>query len=138
MLWAWWRNWWSRTSPLGRRGEDVAARHLQSLGFRIVERGYRRPSGEIDLVALDGRTIVFVEVKTRRSNRRGSPAEAVDRKKQVRLTRAAAAYLKRRRLLDQPARFDVVSVVWTTDDAEPEVRHFRAAFDAVGSNSMFS
>lgn len=138
MFWSWWRHWWSRTSPLGRRGEELAARHLQSLGYRIVERGYRRPSGEIDLVALDGRTIVFVEVKTRSSAGRGTPAAAVDRKKQVRLTRAAAVYLKRRRLLDQPARFDVVSVVWTSDDAEPEVRHIRSAFEAVGSPSMFS
>jgi putative endonuclease len=138
VLWDWWRRWWSRTSPLGRRGEEFAARHLESLGYRIVERSYRRPSGEIDLVALDGRTVVFVEVKTRSSAGRGGPEAAVDRKKQVRLTRAAMAYLKRRRMLEQPARFDVVAVVWTSPDVAPEITHFRSAFTAVGSSSMFS
>jgi putative endonuclease len=137
VLIAWWRSWWSRRAPLGRRGEDLAARYLAGLGYRILEQGRRLRAGELDLVALDGRTVVFVEVKTRRAADRGAPADAVDKHKQIRVTRAAGAYLKRHRLLNQPARFDVVAILWPTGDAEPEVRHFRAAFEAVGPTSMF-
>jgi putative endonuclease len=115
----------------------LAARYLAGLGYRILEQGRRLRAGELDLVALDGRTVVFVEVKTRRATDRGAPADAVDRRKQIRVTRAAAAYLKRHRLLDQPARFDVVAILWPAGDAEPEVRHFRAAFEADGPKSMF-
>jgi putative endonuclease len=134
----WWRRWRSRGVSLGRRGEDAAARHLVALGYRILERGLRLRAGELDLVALDDRTIVFVEVKTRQSADHGSPADAVDVRKRKRLTRAALAYLKHRRLLDRPARFDVVSIVWPGDDAEPEVRHLRNAFEAQGRQSFFS
>jgi putative endonuclease len=115
----------------------LAARHLESLGYRILERGRRLRAGELDLVALDGRTVVFVEVKTRRSADRGSPADAVDKHKQTRVARAAAAYLKRHRLLNQPARFDVVAILWPGGDGEPELRHYRSAFEAVGPSSMF-
>jgi putative endonuclease len=123
---------------LGRRGEDAAARYLAGLGYRILERGRRLRAGELDLVALDGRTVVFVEVKTRQGADHGSPADAVDRRKQTRLTRAALAYLKRHRLLDRPSRFDVVSIVWPAEVVEPDMRHIRGAFEAQGRQSFFS
>lgn len=138
MLLDWWRRWRSRSASLGRRGEEAAARHLAALGYRILERGLRQRAGELDLVALDGRTVVFVEVKTRQAADHGSPADAVDVRKQTRLTRAALAYLKRRRLLEHPARFDVVSIVWPADDAEPSIRHLRNAFEARGATGFFS
>jgi len=138
MLWAWLRNRWFRKASLGRQGEDWAARYLERLGYRILHRGHRLRAGELDLVALDGKVIVFVEVKTRRSADHGSPAEAVDRRKQARLTRAALAYLKCNGLLERPARFDVVSIVWSAEAREPEVRHYRAAFDARDFNGMYS
>src|SRR5688572_21335059 len=86
---------WDRGLSLGRRGENAAARFLQRLGYTIVARAARDAIGELDIVAVDGRTVVFVEVKTRASHDTGHPAEAVDEDKQRRLTRLALAYLKR-------------------------------------------
>jgi putative endonuclease len=122
---------------LGLAGEQHAARFLERLGYRILARGHRQRLGEIDLVALDGQTLVFVEVKTWRRGDVGDPSEAVDHRKQERLTRAALIYLKRRGLLEQAARFDVVSIVWPTPQAKPEIRHFINAFDAVGKWQMY-
>jgi putative endonuclease len=126
---------------LGRAGEKAAATYLQKLGYRILAHGHRQRLGEIDLIALDGKWIVFVEVKTWASNQGGDPSLAVDASKQEKLTRAALIYLKRRRLLEQPARFDVVSIVWpkstNTMKSEPTIRHFKNAFDAVGSGQMY-
>ena len=123
---------------LGQRGEAAAARYLGKLGYKIVARGDRAVLGELDLVAVDGRTIVFVEVKTRQSQEAGNPAEAVDLDKQRRLSRLALAYLRRRDLLEYPARFDVLAVTWPEGATRPVIEHFRHAFEAVGRDSMFS
>ncbi|MHB8901210.1 MAG: YraN family protein [Thermoguttaceae bacterium] len=125
--------WFSAISAprsLGERGEALAARHLRRLGLRIVGRRVRTGLGELDLVAVDGRTVVFVEVKTRQSDQHGHPAEAVDLAKQRRLTRLATAYLKRHGLLNHAARFDVVAVTWP-DGVRPRIEHIRNAFEAV-------
>lgn len=136
MFAAWWRRLWGRDVSLGRRGEEAAAAYLERLGFRILHRAHRSRYGELDLIAVDGDVIVFIEVKTRRSADRGSPSLAVDRRKQTRMTRAALAYLKRHRMLDRRCRFDVVAVVWP-EGGEPEIRHYRAAFEARGAGGMF-
>ena len=102
--------------------------------MRVLKRGYRIANGEIDLIARDGDTVVFVEVKARR---RGQPAEAVTLEKQRRLTLAALHYLKRYGLLEQRSRFDVVAVLWPDDDADPEIQHIRDAFEAQGRGQMF-
>ena len=108
----------------GLEAEQQAASFLENLGMRILERRYRCPLGEIDLVAKDGETVVFVEVKARRSTAFGLPEEAVGFAKQRRLARAAEAYLAFRGLHDSPARFDVVAVT-------PEgIRHLTDAFRA--------
>jgi putative endonuclease len=96
------RAFWSRW--LGNRGEREAARMLRRAGLRVLIRGYRTDRGEVDLIARDGDTLVFVEVKSRS---RGEPAEAVTLEKQRRLTLAALHFLKRHNLLEQPCRFDV-------------------------------
>ncbi len=135
------RRWINRlfpSRPLGRRGEAVAARFLRRRGYKIVARGERGDLGELDLVAVDGRTVVFVEVKTRQTDQMGHPGEAVDQRKQARLTRLALAYLKRHRLLEYPARFDVVAVTWPEDRRRPRVEHFPSAFDAQGIDGFFS
>jgi putative endonuclease len=123
--------------PLGADGERLAARHLQQLGYRILARGHRQRLGEVDLIALDGSVLVFVEVKTWRYGSAGDPSEAVDARKQERLTRAALIYLKRRNLLEQSVRFDVVSIVWPDRRVKPEIRHFINAFEAVGKWQMY-
>ncbi|MCA9133882.1 MAG: YraN family protein [Planctomycetales bacterium] len=123
---------------LGPAGERTAARYLQRQGYRIVARGHRQRLGEIDLIALDGDCLVFVEVKTWASDQQGDPSLAVNLRKQERLTRAALIYLKQRRLLEYPARFDVVSIVWpAAAKARPRIRHFKSAFEAVGRGQMF-
>lgn len=123
---------------LGSRGERAAARFLRGKGYRILERGCRSRVGEIDLVALEGRTIVLVEVKTRRSDKGGTPAEAVGHEKQRRLTRAALGYLKARNLLEQRARFDVVAVTWPEGSRRPVIDHFQNAFESQGTGQFFS
>jgi len=125
---------WNRL--LGNRGERHAAQYLRKQGLRILARGYRTPLGEIDLIARDGDVLVFVEVKSRRQ---GQPAEAVTLEKQRRLTLAALQFLAAHRLLekDQPARFDVVAIVWPDDRKSPTIQHFRSAFEAVGRGQMF-
>ena len=102
---------WRRRIPLGRRGEDIAARHLRRCGYRILERNYRAAGAEIDLVAADHETLVFVEVKARSSAAFGVPAEAVDARKSARIRRAAAIYLRRNHAEQRPARFDIVAIV---------------------------
>lgn len=133
----WWRRLWAE-KPLDVRGEDAAARFLKRLGYRILARRDRVDLGEIDLIALDGRTIVFVEVKTRESAETGHPAEAVDHSKQRRLTRLAIAYLKRHGLLGHAARFDVVAVTWPKGARRPTIEHFPNAFPAVGQWGFYA
>jgi len=123
---------------LGRRGEDAAARFLRKLGYVIVARGHRDNIGEIDLVAVDKRTVVFIEVKTRTTHDAGHPADAVDDAKQRRLTRLALSYLKRHDLLECAARFDVVAVTWPAGRGKPTIEHFVNAFEPVGFPGMFS
>ncbi|MCA9212247.1 MAG: YraN family protein [Planctomycetales bacterium] len=120
---------WQVYNSLGMRGERAAERLLKRYGYIIVGRRVRNSFGELDVVAVDGRTVVFVEVKTRR-NESENPAEAVTDEKQRRLTRAAMAFLKRNGLLGNPARFDVVTVVWPKGRRRPDLRHYINAFDA--------
>lgn len=94
----------------GRAGEDAAAAYLASQGYRILERNLRFRAGEIDLVAEESGTLVFVEVKTRTGTSFGSAAEAVTVGKQKRLIRLAGLYLARRGGTPPPCRFDVVTV----------------------------
>jgi len=96
--------------PLGRRGERAAEKYLKRNGYRIVARNFRAAGAEIDLVAMDGETLVFVEVKTRRSRDAGAPEEAVDKRKQMRMRRAAEAFSVRYRVGEKDLRFDIVAV----------------------------
>ena len=130
-----WRRWFP-TPPLGQRGETAAARFLQRQGYKIVARQQENRLGEIDIVAVDGRTVVFVEVKTRASAGE-SPEEAVGDQKQRRLTRLALSYLRSHGLLEYAARFDVVAVTWPEGRRRPTIEHFKDAFSSPGSGSMF-
>lgn len=122
----------SRTQALGRAGEDAAARHLEERGYHVLERNARAGGVEIDLVVERTGTLVFVEVKTRSSRRTGRPEEAVDARKQQRLTRGAIAWIRSRRVRRRRIRFDVVACETTDGGAEPgfRIRHFEGAFDA--------
>jgi putative endonuclease len=94
----------------GKRGEELAAAYLAKAGYRIIERNYRCFFGEIDIVAEEGETLVFVEVKSRRSAAYGDPQLAVGREKQKKISRIAMNYLTERHWCHRPARFDVVAV----------------------------
>ncbi len=119
------------SSWLGRQGEDLAVQALKKKDYRILARRERSRLGEIDIVARDGKVLVFVEVKTRRGHRFGTPLEAVDHRKQRKLTRLALAYAARRGWSESPIRFDVVGVEFLPD-RRPQVRIYRDAFDGQG------
>ena len=123
---------------LGRRGEFVAVKFLKRLRYTILHRSYRILGGELDIVAVDGRTVVFVEVKTRVSLDAGHPAEAVDDRKQKQLAQLALAYLRRYQLLEFSARFDVIAVTWPAGQKKPTIEHIKNAFESPGRGQMFS
>jgi putative endonuclease len=104
----------------------LAADYLEGLGWEIVARNYRCRGGEVDLVAVDAGVLAFVEVKTRRDERLGSPLEAVDGRKQRRMIRAALSFLSANGGIGLAARFDVVGIVW--GDGAPRLEHVRNAF----------
>jgi putative endonuclease len=114
--------------PLGDRGENLASRYLRERGYRILIRNFRCPLGEIDIVARDGRTLVFVEVKTRAEDD-PLPEDQVNGFKRHQITKAAKYYLGRYGTPQPPSRFDVIAVVWP-DGKEPQVRHTQHAFEA--------
>jgi putative endonuclease len=116
----------------GRRAEALAAELLERLGLRIVARNWRRPEGELDLVADDAGTCVFVEVRSRTGSEQGDPLESITPRKRAQVIRAARLYLD-----DEPARasayrFDVVGVTFPPDGGEPSLRHIPDAFDLNG------
>jgi putative endonuclease len=115
---------------LGARGEALACTLLKEKGYKIIERNFQTPIGEIDIVAREGQTLVFVEVKTRESTAFGSAKWAVDRKKQQKLSRLALYYLNLKAWKDRPARFDVVAVDLERQGERIEL--FRNAFDLIG------
>ena len=113
----------------GKPGEDLACEHLARRGMRVVARNYRCRAGEIDVVAEDGGTVVFVEVKERSDESHGRAVEAVTPEKRRRILRAAHTYAATHGLAEKPIRFDVVAIDWGPDG--PRVRHDAGAFGEV-------
>ena len=122
---------------LGEDGEKLAERFLVGTGMTVVDRQHRTRRGEIDLICRDGGTLVFVEVKTRSNERAGSPFESITPAKQRQLTRLALSYLKQHGLLDCPARFDIVGILFEDDSETPRIDHYRDAFPAIGGESFY-
>lgn len=112
---------------VGAYGERVATRHLQESGLVVLDRNWRSADGELDIVARDGHTLVFCEVKTRRSAAYGSPAEAVVAAKVARLRRLAAQWIAATGVHARAVRFDVVSVR-PQPSGRAQVEHLRGAF----------
>ncbi len=112
----------------GKEAERAAADYLSTVGMEILDKNYRCPRGEIDLIAKDGRTVVFVEVRSRRSEGFGSPEESITHSKRSRLIRVAQRYIKEHRLYGCVARFDVVAVRWDGDN--PQINWMINAFEA--------
>jgi putative endonuclease len=128
----WWRRWF------GTRSERAGVRFLKNLGYRILAKNVRGPRGELDIIALDNQVIVFVEVRSTEHEDTDRPAASVGPEKQRRLTESALAFLKRHRLLDHAARFDVLAISWPPARREPAIQHFQNAFEAIGRFQMYS
>ena len=103
---------------LGQKAEVRACRFLKRKGFKILERNYTRSSGEIDIIAREGDTLCFIEVKMRTSGDFGLPADAVTEKKQRKISLVAREYLASHHLEDSPVRFDVISIMPAKGDGE--------------------
>jgi putative endonuclease len=112
---------------LGASGEDLAAKHLRSQGYAILERNFRCPIGELDLVARKENLLVFAEVKTRRSEQYGPPQTAVTLRKRRRIVKLAHFYMKQKKLYHLQPRFDVIAIQWK-DGGRPLINHISGAF----------
>ena len=112
---------------LGKEGERIAEQFLKKKGYKLVERNYRCAAGELDLIVLDQRVIVFVEVKTRTGMGYGTALEAVEARKQRKMIYAAQFFLNAKKLGQREARFDVIGISWP--GAEPQVEHIENAFE---------
>ncbi|UCD82930.1 MAG: YraN family protein [Desulfobacterales bacterium] len=117
----------SKPQILGEKGESLAAWYLRKNGYKIIEQNYRSHLGEIDIIAKEKKTIVFVEVKSRKSIRYGSPKWAVTPRKQRKISMVALHYLKSTRQTDLKARFDVVAITVNRD--EPRIEVVKNAFE---------
>ena len=126
-------SWWRPSSVparqrLGRRSEQVARRLLTSAGYVIKETNVRFPVGELDIVAQDGETLCFVEVRSTTSDQWGGPLGSISDRKRHRLIQAARWYLGRLRALPATTRFDIVAITWHPD-RKPIIELVRGAFD---------
>jgi putative endonuclease len=113
----------------GKTGEDLAVAELERRGYEILDRRYRKRGGEIDIIARDGKTTVFVEVKTREGREFGDGSESVRNWKQRRIMGVAMDYASRHHLIGTPCRFDVVAIHF--DASGPVIEVYQNAFDAV-------
>lgn len=111
----------------GQQGEQEAEKFLIAQRYGILAKNYRSPFGEIDLIALDRSTIVFVEVRTHTGEVFGDPLESVNLRKQRQVAKTALHYLSRHRLFDREARFDVIGIRW--QEGKPYLTHIKGAFD---------
>ena len=123
--WPWFRKWF------GNRSESAAVGFLKKLGYRILVRNHSTKVGELDAIARDRDTIVFVEVRSTGSDDPSRATESVNYAKQRQLTKLAQQFLAKHKLMDHSARFDVLIVHWPGDRKQPDITHYKNAFDAV-------
>ena len=117
-----------QNASVGNRGEELATAFLERNGFAIIERNFRCKGGEVDIVASEGKTLVFVEVKSRKTMTYGVPQLAVTPFKQRQISKAALTWLARNYRHDSPARFDVIAILLSSDH-QHQVEHIKNAFD---------
>jgi putative endonuclease len=117
----------NKQQSFGKKSESIAAKHLKKNGYKILEQNYRTKLGEIDIIAKDKDTLVFVEVKARSSNRFGNPKWAVTPKKQIKISMVALLYIKSTKQSNVKARFDVVAISSAKD--KPSIEVIKNAFE---------
>ncbi len=134
--WKWWKRWF------GRRSERAAARFLRALRSRLLAANVADAQGELDILALDGQTLVIVEVRSTSSDRPDAVREtaaSVDLRKQKKITEATARFLAKRRLLGKIAvRYDVLVIAWPERAREPTFKHIPHAFESTGRFQFFT
>ncbi len=113
---------------LGKYGEEIAVAYLKGRKYAVLDRNYRCKCGEVDIVAREGKTLVFVEVKTRRNDSYGPPQLSVTQFKQRQISKAALLYLSSKKMENVPARFDVIAICLLEND-NPRIEHIMNAFD---------
>ena len=118
----------AKKQSLGKMGEDLAAQYLIDKGYEILERNWRAYRKEIDIIAIDGKDIVFVEVKTRQDDEFGSPEMAVNRQKRAHIYAAASAYYYEHKI-ELDVRFDIIAILYR--DGKPEINHIVDAFHSI-------
>ncbi len=121
------KNNFSHNKHLGKKGEKIALRYLKSLGYEIIQCGYRALKGEVDIIAKEKDTIVFVEVKTRSTKEFGFPLEAVELNKQTQIKKLALTYIAKKYKRFIPCRFDVIGIM-INNEKDVEISHIRNAF----------
>ncbi len=120
------------TKSLGKQGEDIAAKYLCAHGYRILSRNFHVSIGEVDIIAWDEDVLVFIEVKTRRSDRCGTPGQSVHHRKQQKIARTADWYLHQHHMEQTPCRFDVIEVYLRSDHTW-KIRQISGAFESGNS-----
>lgn len=118
----------NQKQALGRRGEDEAASYLKKQGYILLQRNYRCLLGEIDIIAKEGRTLVFIEVRARSSDRFGMPQESVNRSKILKIYKVAQYYLKAVQKEEEPVRFDMLALLFDIEDQLVQLEHIKGAF----------
>ncbi|MEA4848779.1 MAG: YraN family protein [Clostridiaceae bacterium] len=116
---------------IGAFGEDMACEYLEEYGYKVLERNFSCRTGELDIIALEGETVAFIEVKTRSSERYGLPSEAISISKQGKIVKTALYYMQRNRLLDRMCRFDVLEII-IEDEDNHRINLIRDAFQYSG------
>jgi putative endonuclease len=116
---------------LGDLGESTACKYLEDIGYSIIERNFSCRAGEIDIIAFEGDTIVFIEVKTRASEAFGMPSEAVSDTKQKKLVKAALYYMQKKKLFNYMSRFDVIEVIMD-EESNCQINIIKDAFQYSG------
>lgn len=117
----------THNQDIGKRGENAAARYLERFGYEIIDRNWKCPAGEVDIVARDYDTLVFCEVKTRTNIEKGFPSEAVTDEKRARYEKIAGWYLRDTEIVDVPVRFDVIALLVVAED-RALIKHYCNAF----------
>ncbi len=114
---------------IGFEGEKLAAKYLKRKGYKIIQTNYRCKLGEIDIVAEQNKIIVFVEVRTKHSEKLGLPQYSINTAKRGQISRAALCYIKEKKIVDQTCRFDVIAITFPSDSKEPKLEHIENAFE---------
>ncbi len=114
---------------LGMQGEKLAAKFLKRRGYKITQRNYKCKLGEIDIVAQQDKTVVFVEVKTRRTKEFGPPQYAITAAKKKQISKAALSYIREKNFTEQSCRFDVIAITFSPESRKPKIEHIENAFE---------